>query len=80
MPIFKGVLDKRIIVLKLLKKKPSNKNQVSLKTSLTYKTASIIFKELRDNKMIELVILETDSRQHQYKITEKGLNLLKMFK
>lgn len=80
MVIFKGFLDKRIEVLKLLKKKPSNKHVICSKTTMTYTTILTIFKELVSNKMVKRINLEIDIRQHKFQITEKGLQFLKLLK
>ena len=80
MPIFKGFLDKRIEVLKLLKKNPSNKHVICSKTTMTYATILTIFKDLFSNKMIERINLEIDTRQHKFQITEKGLQFLELLK
>ena len=78
MPIFKGFLDKRIEVLDLLKEKPSNKNQICLHSSMGYSTILVIFKDLLANKLVERINLEIDTRQHKFKITDNGLQLLKL--
>jgi len=77
---FKGFLNKRIEVLNILKETPLNKNQVCFKTAMSYATILNIFKELISNGLIERVFLETDTRQHRYKLTEKGISFLNLLK
>lgn len=78
MVIFKGFLENRVKVLKLLKKNPSNKHIVCSKTTMTYATILTIFKELVSSKMIERINLEIDTRQHKFQLTEKGLQFLEL--
>lgn len=80
MPIFKGFFNKRIEVLNILKKKISNKHEVFYKTTMSYSTILKIFKDLLDNKLVERVDSDIDTRQHKYKLTDKGLELINMFK
>lgn len=78
MPIFKGFLDNRIKVLNILKENILNKHEVCHKTTMSYSTILVIFKDLLSNKMIERINLEIDTRQHRFQLTDKGLQFLEM--